>query len=222
MGEREARDAGDAPLAEPGPHLSSLRVLWLRTYRGDDVLATIVDARRRLVEPLRAATAFTALDFLERGGTAKLPASFLLLTVNCIDDLVAGKPALREFCACQEILLEDELAHLPALRARHPRVAFEFDIDAANPDRHLFRLPLFFHTFTSIRPLPVEWLTPRRRLHLHSTVSSRAPTARGAAHAATTSSAARSARGTSSRRSARRRPAPSATEMRTAAASKSA
>jgi hypothetical protein len=64
--------------------------------------------------------------------------SFLLLIVDRIDDLVAGEPALREFWAPQEMLLKAEGVCFPALRARHPHVEFEFDIQEDVPRRRWF------------------------------------------------------------------------------------
>ena len=132
VSEEDFRASGDRPLIEAGLHLENLRSLEIQVYRADEEFtpATICDVRRRVIEPLGAATALKSLRFA-RGyltSDAKGPASFLLLTVDRIDDLVAGKPALRAFCAPQEMLLKVEEVGFPALRARHPHVEFEFDI----------------------------------------------------------------------------------------------
>jgi hypothetical protein len=108
-------ESAEAPAVEPGPYLASLRSFYLCFYKRN-AAPVLFDAARRVVEPLRAATALTALAFAERGGP-----SAAHLTADRIDDLLAGKPALRRFS------LQTEHAHvldldLAALRARHPAV----------------------------------------------------------------------------------------------------
>ena len=110
----ELRDAADAQLVEPGPHLHRLRALAVRTHSNDSQL---IDVRRRLVDPLRAAAALTALEFRE-----DLRPSAVLLTMDCIGDLLAGKPAMRRFALQRSHALKLGL-DLAALRARrHPAV----------------------------------------------------------------------------------------------------
>lgn len=140
VNEYDFRASGDRSLVEAGPHLANLCSLEIQIRRISEEFnpATNVDVRRRVIEPLRAATALTSLRFDSPYAAAQGPASFLLLTVDRIDDLVAGKPALRAFCACQEMLLKVEEVGLPALRARHPHVKFEFDIRENNPGRRWF------------------------------------------------------------------------------------
>ena len=78
-----------------------------------------IDVRLRLVEPLRAAMALTSIELCKSGGAP----SAVLLTADCIDNLLAGKPALRRFAFQEEHALERDL-DLAALRARHPAVEF--------------------------------------------------------------------------------------------------
>jgi hypothetical protein len=106
-------------VVELGPHLHRLRDLFVFTNCRDGVL---FDVRRRLVEPLRAAMALTALEFSEGNGGP----SAVLLTTDRIDDLLAGNPALRRFAFQKEHALERDL-DLAALRARHPAVEFALD-----------------------------------------------------------------------------------------------
>ena len=114
----ELRDAAAVPLVEPGPHLYRLRALTVRTHSND---SRLVDARRRLVDPLRAAAALTSIEFCECLGP-----SAVLLTMDRIDDLLAGKPAMRRFALQRSHALELDL-DLAALRARHPAVEFVLD-----------------------------------------------------------------------------------------------
>ena len=98
----------------------------------------MVDTRRLLIQPLRAATALTSLVFRNNYASTKKPASFLLLIIDRIDDLVAGKPALCAFRASQEMLLKAEEGGFSALRARHPHVEFVFNIQDDSAYRHWF------------------------------------------------------------------------------------
>ena len=94
VSEEDFRASGDPSLIEAGPHLANLHSLKILVNRANEEFtpATMVDVRRCVIEPLRTATALTSLRFA-RGyltASAKGPASILLLTVDRIDDLVAG------------------------------------------------------------------------------------------------------------------------------------
>lgn len=110
-----------AELVERGPYLRDLRDLHLRVYTHAEEEAMVeatglVDVRRQLIEPLRAATALTALRLEE----AIYRTSCVLVTADNVDDLLEGKPAMRALAVSQQMLLEH--GTFGALRRRHPQV----------------------------------------------------------------------------------------------------
>ena len=107
-----------APAVEAGAHLGRLKRLEIHS-EWNGLPPRPVDARRHLVEPLRGATALTSLAIL----TDQFTLASALLSTARVDELLAGKPALRRLELQKEHALERDF-DLAALRARHPAVEF--------------------------------------------------------------------------------------------------
>jgi hypothetical protein len=102
----------DNTLIEEGAHLLRLERLSLNLQSGGD----LVDLRRRIIAPLRSATSLTELGFAGYPGPSQV-----LQTMDRINDLLEGKPALRRFAFQKEHALKRDL-ELDALQKRHPVV----------------------------------------------------------------------------------------------------
>ena len=104
--------------------MAALRALRIDAVRMGSAPPKLADVPRRVVEPLRAATALTYLALLATVRCEAPPASCLLLTADRVEALVAGKPALRRVHIAQEMCLLDDGANFAALRLRHPQIEF--------------------------------------------------------------------------------------------------